>query len=65
MSDEAYAAFLKRSIEVTHPMGGALDRVAQPEEAADLVLFLASDQAKFITGSTVKIDGGRGCIGAR
>jgi NAD(P)-dependent dehydrogenase (short-subunit alcohol dehydrogenase family) len=33
MSDEAYAAFLQRSIEVTHPLGSSLKRVAQPTEA--------------------------------
>jgi NAD(P)-dependent dehydrogenase (short-subunit alcohol dehydrogenase family) len=36
------------------PMG----RMAQPEEIADLVLFLCSDQSGFITGQTVVIDGG-------
>ncbi len=35
-----------------------LNRLGQPEEVAQLVLFLASDQAKFITGSLQVIDGG-------
>jgi len=35
-----------------------LQRLGQPEEVAELVLFLASDKAKFITGSLQVIDGG-------
>lgn len=33
-------------------------RLGQPEEVAELALFLASDKAKFITGSLQVIDGG-------
>ena len=35
-----------------------LGRLGQPEEVAQLVLFLASDKAGFITGSLQVIDGG-------
>jgi NAD(P)-dependent dehydrogenase (short-subunit alcohol dehydrogenase family) len=35
-----------------------LGRLGQPGEVADLVAFLASDRAKFVTGSSVSIDGG-------
>ena len=35
-----------------------LKRYAKPEEVAELVLFLSSDKASFITGSEYKIDGG-------
>jgi len=35
-----------------------LDRVGQPEEVADLVAFLCSAQAGFITGAALPIDGG-------
>ena len=36
----------------------ALKRIAQPEDIAPVVAFLASDQARWITGDTVRVDGG-------
>ena len=33
-------------------------RVGQPEEIAEVILFLASDKASFITGQTILVDGG-------
>lgn len=35
-----------------------LGRFAEPEEEADLALFLASDQARYITGATIDLNGG-------
>ena len=35
-----------------------LARVGQPEDIADVVLFLASDLARFVTGQNIVIDGG-------
>jgi len=37
----------------------ALRRIGNPEEVAELILFLASDSSSFITGQTITIDGGR------
>ena len=37
-----------------HPLG----RMGEPEEIADTVLFLASDEASFITGQALAVDGG-------
>lgn len=60
MSEEQYEAFLERSKQ-THPLG----RVGQTNEIAELVFFLASDRASWITGSTYSIDGGRAQTCAR
>jgi NAD(P)-dependent dehydrogenase (short-subunit alcohol dehydrogenase family) len=37
-----------------HPVG----RVAKPEEVAEVIAFLASDRASFVTGGDYKVDGG-------
>ncbi len=44
----------RRSLEREIPMG----RLGKPEEVADLVVFLASERAGFITGATIQVDGG-------
>ncbi len=36
----------------------ALKRVAQPDDIADAIAFLASDAARWITGDTLRVDGG-------
>jgi 3-oxoacyl-[acyl-carrier protein] reductase len=35
-----------------------LGRIGQPEEVANVVAFLASDEASFVTGATVEVSGG-------
>jgi NAD(P)-dependent dehydrogenase (short-subunit alcohol dehydrogenase family) len=60
MADEQYNSFLERSKQ-THPLG----RVGQTNEIAELVFFLASDRASWITGATYSIDGGRAQTCAR
>ena len=60
MSLEDYERFLEHS-KTTHPLG----RVGDPKEIAELVLFLASEKAGWITGGTYSIDGGRALTCAR
>ena len=60
MGDDAYTAFLEHS-KTTHPLG----RVGDTEEVAELIAFLASDKAAWITGETISIDGGRALTCAR
>lgn len=60
MDDGSYQKFLEHSKE-THPIG----RVGTPEEVAELIYYLASDKASWITGATYEIDGGRAQTCAR
>ena len=60
MTEENYAAFVERS-RSTHPLG----RPGEPSEIAELIFFLASDAAAWITGETISIDGGRHLTCAR
>jgi NAD(P)-dependent dehydrogenase (short-subunit alcohol dehydrogenase family) len=60
MSEADYEKFLEHS-KTTHPLG----RVGNPEEIAELIFYLASEKASWITGATYSIDGGRALTCAR
>jgi NAD(P)-dependent dehydrogenase (short-subunit alcohol dehydrogenase family) len=60
MSEADYEKFLEHS-KTTHPLG----RVGDPREIAELVFYLASEKASWITGATYSIDGGRALTCAR
>lgn len=60
MTQEQYDAFLEHS-KATHPLG----RVGEAGEIAELIFFLASERASWITGATYSIDGGRAQTCAR
>jgi len=50
MSFDEVISAMERDI----PMG----RIGRPEELANLIVFLASERASYITGTTIQVDGG-------
>jgi NAD(P)-dependent dehydrogenase (short-subunit alcohol dehydrogenase family) len=69
VATERYEAFLGRQepeavarveqeMRLLHPLG----RVARPEEIAATIVYLLSDDASFIKGATVHVDGGRAVL---
>ncbi|MCK4443852.1 MAG: 3-oxoacyl-ACP reductase FabG [Thermoplasmata archaeon] len=53
MTSELPEAWRKKAIEET-----ALGRTGKPEDVANVVVFLASDKSRHITGEIIKVDGG-------
>jgi NAD(P)-dependent dehydrogenase (short-subunit alcohol dehydrogenase family) len=54
LPDEPGGTEYLAAIEQMHPMG----RIGEPVEVAKAILFLASDDASFITGAVLPVDGG-------
>jgi NAD(P)-dependent dehydrogenase (short-subunit alcohol dehydrogenase family) len=54
LPDEPGGVEYLEAIKQAHPMG----RIGEPEEVAKAILFLASDDASFITGTILPVDGG-------
>ena len=48
---------MREKFQATVPLG----RLAQPQDIANVALFLASEEAGFLTGNIVEVDGGR-CV---
>lgn len=53
MSDEQ-----RQHLDSIHPVG----RIGYPEDVANAVAFLSSDDAAFVTGTSLLVDGGRGAV---
>ncbi|MFF1712179.1 beta-ketoacyl-ACP reductase [Streptomyces sp. NPDC058268] len=60
LTDTAMADSLTEEQKTTMAAQIPLGRVARPEEIAKVVAFVASDDASYITGAVVPVDGGAG-----
>ncbi|HEV2902550.1 MAG TPA: SDR family oxidoreductase, partial [Gaiellaceae bacterium] len=56
--DAAEAERIEEEMRLLHPLG----RLGSPEEVAAAVAYLLSDEASFINGATVPVDGGRSVL---
>jgi NAD(P)-dependent dehydrogenase (short-subunit alcohol dehydrogenase family) len=54
LPDEPGGTEYLEAVKAAHPMG----RLGEPSEVANAILFLASDEASFITGAILPVDGG-------
>ena len=50
-----------RELDASYPFG----RVCQPSDVADVVTYLCSDQAGYLTGQRIVVDGGAGSVRSR
>ena len=61
MTPGTEAALPTRAAQLATAAGVPLRRIADPVEVANAILFLASDEASYITGTQLVVDGGKTC----
>jgi NAD(P)-dependent dehydrogenase (short-subunit alcohol dehydrogenase family) len=54
LNADAYTAEVRRNYEARIPLG----HIGSPEEIADVIVFVASDAARYMTGQELLVDGG-------
>ena len=54
LNADAYTPEVRRTYEARIPLG----RIGTPEEVADVIVFVASDAARYMTGQELLVDGG-------
>ena len=59
MTEHAYTAETRNSYDVLIPMG----RFGKPEEIAAVTAFLVGEDARYVIGQTIIVDGGLVCAG--
>lgn len=59
LASAADRAVAERQIIAASPLAGAWGRMITPEEVAEAILYLVSDAAAMVTGTALRIDGGK------
>ena len=59
VAEQSNPEYIRRAFDEMHPIG----RVGTIDEVANVFLFLASDEASYVTGANYKVDGGIGVKG--
>jgi NAD(P)-dependent dehydrogenase (short-subunit alcohol dehydrogenase family) len=59
IAEQANPEYVRRAFDEMHPIG----RVGTIDEVANVFLFLASDEASYVTGANYEVDGGIGVKG--
>ena len=57
-AEDAAAQRLEKAVDAVYLSNQLLKRRGDPEDAAEVALFLASDKAKYVTGIAMPVDGG-------
>jgi NAD(P)-dependent dehydrogenase (short-subunit alcohol dehydrogenase family) len=57
-TDRIVAGFTRRGVPVPTSQGVAIPALGQPEDIANVAVFLASNESKMITGQVLSVDGG-------